>query len=132
MAVTTETIGLNETLAWAADLNGVMTRAAADEVEAASEALQEDVAGAMPVRTGWAQSRWGDVAVPGGVWEVRDNGLTIEQGSDLKQQLDLYEYIIRLNEGSSRQAPAGFIDAAAERAADSLDKRLDEIANLIE
>lgn len=132
MSVTVEVIGMDEVVAWANDLKQVMTTAASDEVEAASETLQEDVSSLMPVRTGWAQSRWGDVAIPGGIWIVSDNGLTIEQGSNLKEALDLYEYIIRLNEGSSKQAPAGFIDAAAERAGEKLEQRLNEIADLIQ
>lgn len=65
---------------------------------------------AMPVDTGAARARWGVAGAPGGVWEVRDNELTIEQGA----KLEPYEYIERLNEGSSRQAPAGFIDVVAE------------------
>jgi len=132
MPVTTDVLGLDSVIAWSSNLNNAMTQAAGDEVEAASEGLQEEVAIAMPVDTGWAQGRWGDVGVPGGVWEVRDNGLTIEQGSDLKQQLDLYEYIIRLNEGSSKQAPAGFIDAAAEKWGDKLENRLNEISDLVD
>lgn len=132
MSVDVSASGIEEVVAWASDLKNVMTRAAGDEVEAASEALQEEVAAAMPVDTGWAQSRWGETAVAGGIWEVRDNGLTIEQGSDLKAQIDHYEYITRLNEGSSKQAPAGFIDAAAEKAGENLANRLDEITNMIE
>lgn len=132
MTVTAEVLGVAEVQAWAADLGNAFTRAAASEVLAESEALVEDVAGQMPVDTGWAAGRWGDAAVPGGVWSVTDNGLSIEQGSDLKMLLDLYEYIIRLNEGSSQQAPAGFIDAAAERAGDKLEARLNEIADMVE
>lgn len=132
MPVTSEILGLVETQAWAADLVNLMTQAAASEVEAASEALQEDVAGMMPVDTGWAQSRWGEVAVPGGIWEVSDNGLTIEQGSDLDATIGMFEYITRLNEGSSKQAPAGFIDVAAERAGEKLENRLDEIADMVD
>lgn len=132
MSVTTEVLGLADLQAWAAGLEDLMTKAASDEVEAESEALQEDVASQMPVDTGWAQSRWGEIGVPGGVWLVTDNGLTIEQGSDLSANLGLYEYITRLNEGSSTQAPAGFIDAAAERAGDKLETRLDEISSLLD
>lgn len=132
MPVTAQVEGVNEVIAWANGLTSAMTTAAGDEVEAASETLQEDVASQMPVDTGWAQSRWGETGVPGGIWEVRDNGLTIEQGSDLKAAIDHYEYIIRLNEGSSKQAPAGFIDVAAERAGEKLENRLDEIADMVD
>lgn len=131
MPVTLEATGIDETQAWAADLVNAFTQAAASEVEAESEVLQEDVAGQMPVDTGWAQSRWGEIAVAGGIWEVSDNGLTIEQGSDL-DTIGMYEYITRLNEGSSKQAPAGFIDVAAERAGDRLEARLNEIADMVD
>lgn len=131
MPVNAEIIGLAEVQAWATDLTGAFTRAAASEVLAESEALVEDVAGQMPVDTGWAQSRWGEVAIAGGVWEVSDNGLSIEQGSYL-DAIGMYEYITRLNEGSSQQAPAGFIDAAAEKAGDKLEARLNEIADMVE
>lgn len=131
MSIAIEVIGMEEVRDWAADLNALLTRAASDEVEAESEALANDITAQMPVDTGWAQSRWGETAVPGGVWEVRDNGLTIEQGSDLKAQLDLFEYITRLNEGSSKQAPAGFLDASAARAEEKLGNRLEQIADMI-
>jgi hypothetical protein len=131
MAVTTEVLGIAEVQAWASDLVNAFTRAAASEVLAESEALVEDVAAQMPVDTGWAQSRWGEVAVAGGIWEISDNGLSIEQGSDLST-ISLYEYITRLNEGSSQQAPAGFIDAAAEKAGDKLEARLNEIADIVD
>lgn len=131
MPVSVDVQGMSDVQAWSADLKNLLTKAAADEVEAESEALANDVAAQMPVDTGWAQSRWADAAVAGGIWEVRDNGLTIEQGSDLKAQLDLYEYITRLNEGSSKQAPAGFIDASAARAEEKLGNRLDQITDMI-
>ena len=131
MPVTTETIGLAETQAWAADLVNAMTTAAASEVLAESETLANNVEVVMPVLTGWAASRWGEPAVAGGIWEVSDNGLTIEQGSDL-ETIGLFEYITKLNEGSSKQAPAGFIDVEAERAGDKLEARLNEIADMVD
>lgn len=83
---------------------------------------RDEVQAEMPVDTGWAQSRWG-VPVYGGVWEVTDAGLTVEQGSSIEP----YEYIERLNEGSSKQAPAGFIDRAADRAETRLELRIKDI-----
>ncbi len=67
---------------------------------------------AMPVDTGAARARWGTPGAPGGLWEVSDEGLTVTQGA----QLDPHEYIIELNEGSSMQAPAGFLDAIMYKA----------------
>lgn len=131
MPVTNEIIGLTEVQAWASDLANVFTQAAASEVLAESETTANEVEAVMPVRTGWAQSRWAEPAVAGGIWEITDDGLTIEQGSDL-DTIGLYEYITRLNEGSSTQAPAGFIDVAAERGGDRLEARLNEIADLVD
>ncbi len=132
MPVTAETTGLDDLTSWADGLTTTFKEAAASEVMAASEQSIEYVSSIMPVDTGWAQSRWGDPAVPGGIFDVSEDGLTIEMGSDLKDQLDLFEYITRLNEGSSKQAPAGFIDVAAERAGDGLEARLNEIADMVE
>lgn len=132
MPVNAEVIGLAETQAWAQDLGNAFTKAAASEVLAESETLAEDVQVQMPVLTGWAQSTWADTAMPGGIWEVSDNGLSIEQGADRMAAINHYEYIIKLNEGSSQQAPAGFIDVAAEKAGDKLEARLNEIADMVE
>ena len=68
---------------------------------------------AMPVDTGAARGRWGTPGAPGGVFRVSNDKLTIETGAELEP----FEYIQRLNEGSSRQAPAGFIDDEANRLA---------------
>ena len=81
-------------------------------VEDGSREVQSRIQERMPVDTGWAQARWGE-EMYGGFWEVREDGLEIWQGSEIEP----YEYIEKLNEGSSVQAPAGFIDAEAERGA---------------
>jgi len=132
MPVTMTTSGLEDVIAWAGDLATTFKQAAASEVEAAAEDSIAYVESVMPVDTGWARGRWGDTAVPGGIYEVTDDGLTVEMGSDLQSELGLFEYITRLNEGSSKQAPAGFIDVAAERAGDGLEARLNEIADMVE
>lgn len=69
---------------------------------------------AIPVDTGAARARWGSSNAPG-IWIADRERLTITQGAALEP----YEYIIRLNQGSSQQAPAGFIDVEAEKAVDS-------------
>ena len=132
MTVTTEVVGLEAVQAWASELVNATTKAAADAVLEVSNETAFFVQQVMPVDTGWAQSRWGEVAVVGGVWEVSEDGLEIKQGSDLEGTINHYEYIIRLNEGSSMQAPAGFIDTAAERGGNNLEARLDEIAGMVE
>jgi hypothetical protein len=84
-------------------------------VRESSLRLKSYIKFAMPVDTGAAQSRWGEETAPG-IWEVEDDGLTITQGAGLEP----FEYISRLNEGSSQQAPAGFIDALVEQVAEEL------------
>lgn len=71
---------------------------------------------AMPVDTGAARARWGTPGAPGGIWIEQDAGMTIIQGA----QLQPFEYIEKLNEGSSQQAPAGFIDTIAYKAEEEL------------
>lgn len=75
---------------------------------------------AMPVDTGAARARWGVAGAPGGIWLEQDFGMTVIQGA----QLEPHEYINELNEGSSKQAPAGFIDTIAYKAEQEL---IDEI-----
>lgn len=92
-----------------------------DAVKAASLQAVARIKMEMPVDTGAARSRWGTPGASGGVWEETDEGLTITQGADLQP----YEYIERLNEGSSQQAPAGFIDNAAQAAEEMMVNLID-------
>lgn len=87
--------------------------------EAALETLR-DVKTEMPVDTGRARASWGSPEAEG-IWEESDGGMSIEQGTNV-------HYVGRLNEGSSKQAPAGFIDAAAERARVRIMERLESDA----
>ena len=81
---------------------------------------------AMPVDIGAARARWGVPGAPGGLWEILDDGLTVIQGA----QLQPHEYIEELNEGSSQQAPAGFLDTIAYKAEEELIQEiLNDIAN---
>jgi hypothetical protein len=81
---------------------------------------------AMPVDKGLARARWGTPGAPGGIWIEQDAGLTIIQGAELQP----FEYINELNEGSSQQAPAGFIDTIAYKAEmELIDEILSDIAN---
>ena len=83
-------------------------------VREASFAVEKRIKIEMPVDTGRARSSWGhwtaglvrpnkDASAGDSVWEVEDDGLTVVQGSNVP-------YIEMLNNGHSRQAPAGFID----------------------
>ncbi len=80
----------------------------------------------MPVDIGRARASWGHSTPPShpgdGIWEENEGALSIVQGSNV-------EYMQRLNEGWSRQAPAGFIDAEAESAIDEL---ADEIMDIMQ
>lgn len=95
-----------------------ITRAQAREaVREASFAVEKRVKIEMPVDTGRARASWGhwqagdlfspnkDAGPDDALWEEQDDGLTIVQGSNVP-------YIEMLNNGHSRQAPAGFLDAA--------------------
>jgi len=97
-----------------------------------SLATERRVKEEMPVDTGRARASWGHwtpgmlrAHAKGGepgdaVWEEKDNGLTIVQGSNVP-------YIENLNAGHSKQAPAGFLDRAEEHAMRLLDKYINEI-----
>lgn len=85
-------------------------RAVSNEVSRASLDLQANIKLVMPVDTGAARASWGSPNAAG-IWDVMDEGWSITQGSTLP-------YIGRLNEGWSKQAPAGFIDTEHERAVD--------------
>jgi hypothetical protein len=81
---------------------------------------------AMPVDTGAARARWGIEGAAGGIWIEQDAGMTIIQGAELQP----FEYIEKLNEGSSQQAPAGFIDTIAYKAEEELIQEIiSDIAN---
>ncbi len=109
--------GWEQYIAKISTLGGDVTNAVATALLEAAQNVQDRVQAEMPVDTGWAQARWG-VPEYGGIWEVSEDGLSITQGASI----DPYEYIIRLNEGSSTQAPAGFIDAAGEWGAQQADE----------
>lgn len=72
----------------------------------------------MPRKTGQAMGRFGTPEAAGGFWTetTTPNTFTVERGADLEP----YEYIIKLNQGSSKQAPAGFLDVIQLQAEDDL------------
>lgn len=107
MKVTVDRSELLREISWAVRTNPQVRRILNEKVRKHSLMVLRNVKIAMPVDTGAARARWGVAEAPGGIWDTRNNGLTIEQGA----KLEPYEYIERLNEGSSRQAPAGFIDS---------------------
>lgn len=83
----------------------------------------------MPVDTGRARASWGHSTAPAspadGIWEEDERALSITQGSAV-------EYIENLNEGSSQQAPAGFIDAEERLGAEELANKIaDDMARTL-
>ena len=92
----------------------------AQAVKVTSFEVERDVKTRMPIDTGRARGSWGHPTSPAvragdSVWLESDGGLTIEQGSNV-------EYIPRLNEGYSKQAAAGFLDAIAAAALGKLER----------
>jgi hypothetical protein len=112
--------GWDALMTFAAAMNTETVQGVREDVKTTTDETQLRIQAEMPVDTGWAQARWGEPAY-GGVYEERDSGLTIEHGSSIEP----YEYIERLNEGYSQQAPAGFIDVNAENAERTLQEKLD-------
>lgn len=98
-------------------------------LRAASLACERGIKSDMPVDTGRARASWGhwtasdakSLKAGGGagdaIYEESEGKLTILQGSNV-------EYIVFLNAGHSRQAPAGFIDKRALKAQLALEERL--------
>lgn len=121
----TVTDDFEDETAWARRLDDLTRGRVRQGVNAESLRAMRNIKIAMPVDTGRARAGWG-VFTPGdlrgldngagaddAVWEESDDGFTIEQGTTIV-------YVPRLNDGYSSQAPAGFIDTEAERAADRL------------
>lgn len=114
--------------AFAAAFNGRLEKQViVPNVLSESNQGREKIKEAMPVRTGRARSSWG-MWTPGtmvlpnpeanatdAVWEVENEGKSIRQGTDVP-------YVPSLNEGSSRQAPRGFIDAIGLLMLEDLEK----------
>jgi hypothetical protein len=110
--------------------------AARRSVREASFAVEKRVKGDMPVRWGRARTSWGhwtpgdlvdakkaNASPSDAIWKEDPDGLSITQGSNVP-------YIDRLNEGHSRQAPAGFLDAAEEKGMDVLNDRITKLMEL--
>lgn len=130
MKITIQSPDLQREQQFAASFNDRLEKqVVVPNVKQESEGGRDKIKEAMPVRTGRARSSWGmwtpgtmvlpnpDAKASDAVWEVENEGKSIRQGSDV-------DYIPRLNEGSSRQAPAGFIDAIALLMLEDLEKSI--------
>jgi hypothetical protein len=87
-------------------------------VKAGAFSLERGVKFRMPVDTGHARANWGHG--PAGVWDEDEGGLEIVEGTTVV-------YVPRLNEGWSRQAPAGFIDAEALKVEVEINAAIDRL-----
>lgn len=95
-------------------------------VRATSFAIERRIKPQIPIDIGRARSSWGHStppALPGdGVWEEDEAHLALTQGSRV-------EYFQYLNEGHSKQAPAGFVDAVQVWGEAELERQLDQMIN---
>lgn len=118
MRVTIEHRELTNEQKRAALLRPAVRREAWRIVRAGAFSLERGVKFRMPVDTGHARANWGHG--PAGVWDEDEGALALTEGTTV-------EYVPRLNEGWSRQAPAGFIDAEAARVEAQLNAALDQL-----
>lgn len=106
-----------------------------EKVDTVSRRLAMRIKQYMPVDTGRARAGWGlytpallfvgsdknpssDQDV---IWEVDRDEMGITQGT-------FVPYVVFLNEGTSSQAPAGFIDTAAEMGGTDLENEITQVA----
>lgn len=94
--------------------------------------IQRELVDATPVDTGWASHNWipsigAPATVPGGLPAVEagiaEVMLCTDPDAD-RYVTDPVHYMQYLAEGSSPQAAAGWIDAAAERATQRVEQRV--------
>lgn len=135
MRITLDTRALQAEITFMQQFGTQLDQAEKDAVLSESTQAEDKVKGAMPVDTGRARTGWGhytpelmvyfdpsNVSSPGdAVWEVEQEGKSITQGTNVP-------YTPGLNEGSSRQAPAGFIDAIGLLALEDLEKTVGDAA----
>lgn len=93
-------------------------------VRAQAFKLETGVKLRMPVDTGRARASWGHSTAPAspsdGIWDEDEADLSIVEGTAV-------DYVAYLNEGSSSQAPAGFIDAEAFKVEAELNAAIDAL-----
>lgn len=91
--------------------------------------MRTNIKGRMPVDTGAARDSWGAESLSAtatkkgffaGIFAFENDGMEHVQGSEHQK----HNYISRLNEGHSKQAPAGFLDAEKEATEIALDNDL--------
>lgn len=98
-------------------------------VEITANLMEPPDEGGTPVKTGWARSNWipsisVPVSSPSGSPESVNGGQQQQgiaavagyQGDDPVFVTNNVPYIQQLNDGSSKKAPAGFVEAAVDKA----------------
>jgi len=132
--MTNITIGIRGDKKLLADLKEMPDKAqksANRRLRTAAFALERRIKREMPRDTGRAAASWGhwnpsfiidndDANRDDAIWEESEDGLTIIQGTNVP-------YVKNLNEGSSRQAPRGFIEKAADAAQRALTKSMTKL-----
>lgn len=108
LAVTVTTTELDREVGRAQTLTAEAERRGKARVRFVSLKVLRGIKERTPIDTGRARNSWG-----ADIWTETDNGWTIIQGSRVV-------YFQRLNEGWSKQAPAGFVDTEAEKGLDDL------------
>lgn len=125
MKIDIDTSDVERVIADLEQMTPTVRRRAWVAVRVVSFEAEREVKLRMPVNSGRARASWGHSSLPAlpdeGIWEENPGEGSITQGSRV-------EYIQYLNNGSSTQAPKGFIDAAHRRA----ERRLEDLINDIE
>ncbi len=111
--------GWDEVVAQARDAGPVLKQEIRKAVQAEAMEGVRNIKIAMPVDTGRARASWGSPEAEG-IFYYEDDGFTNVQGTNVV-------YVDELNQGSSKQAPAGFIDAEEAARGESLAERIENI-----
>ena len=131
LKITVDLSGLQAEVKRSKNFKRLTKEALIESVETVSITTRNKVKEVMPVDTGFARAIWG-VFTPehivnhlkiaqsdrlgASIWNIKNGGLTIEQGAAITPK----NYIEDLNSGTSRQAPAMFLDVIAGQAESQL------------
>lgn len=119
-----------------AALRNAVAQAKSDlAIEIVANLMEPPDAGGTPVDTGWARANWipsvgSPTTAPVGSPDAVSSAAATQQAAiaevaAYRGDQDLWvtnnvDYISRLNDGSSKKAPAGFVDSAIKRAVETL------------
>ena len=119
-----------------AEIESVVHRLRNDlAVEVTANLMEPPDEGGTPVKTGWARANWipsvgepqpdavgeaGDAASAGASQQAGIAAVASNAGDEPNFVTNNVPYIQQLNDGSSRQAPSGFVEAAIDRAVQAI------------